>query len=1066
MRIRSSFSTAALKILLAAVLLPIGVLQAAELNLPAQSLSEALHSLGNQTNINVLFDPEAVKDRQVPAIRGVSTVDEALPRLLDGSGLTYRYIDAHTVTLVPAAANGGAKKVEAAPAAMRLTQAGPERASAQEQAAAKDQQTEEASQQQGTPEILVKGSRTLNTDIKRSEDAPQPYVVFSGEEIARSQALNLEEFLRTRLPMNTTAGVLGQSSTGINNSNSSINLRGLGSNQTLILIDGRRLPAVSSGLNPLQPDLNGVPLSAVERVEVLPSTASGIYGGSATGGVVNVVLKRDYQGFDVKASYANTFDSDAGNIRLDGRASFSLEGGRTQITISGSRSAANILTIGDRDFSARGIQLQVRNNRAAIYNTALPPLGATVNIRSANGTPLVLDNGTALNSNVTSLPLGYAGYASDGGLGLLRNAGSYNLAPPSGVNGKDRGLIAAPEMRSATINVRREFGPRISAFVDFSTLGDRGTSAFAASVPNSVMNLPAGALNNPFRQAINVRFPTPGLSFENRSTTTTLRGTGGLIARLSHDWTAEVDYGWSRSRFESVGTSSIVDSGAQPSLNTYSAGSNGRPALNALQEGNTFPIDFTPYLLPTPNSFGGPYDTTLKDATVRASGPIARLPGGPLNLSMLVERRQEAAEGGFLSSLSSISRTYSYSYYPRRTQAADSFYLEARAPLISSSNALPLARELEFQASARRDSYKTRSVPGALFTATREVPDGPFDYSTSRVHSTDYMLGLRFAPIEDLTLRASIGTGFLPPSITQISPDEQEFDGSIGIIDPKRGFEDMYAGLPFVFIQRGSPDLKPEESRSHSFGVIFTPRFLKGLRLSADYTQISKVDEIQSPSLQFLLDNEDAFPDRIRRGPNLDTDQPGWAGPVNYFNAAFINIARSKVQAYDFQADYTMDSERSGGFHFYAIATWEPHYRNQLLPGQAFVDRVGFTGGPLEWRGNAGIDWNKGPLAVSWNAQFYDDYLVYSYTASTSAAALAVLNQGSSRIARQLYHDVIATYRFDAGFLADTELSFGIQNLFDTSPPILAVTDPAAAGYSTYGDPRMRRYSVSVRRSF
>jgi outer membrane receptor protein involved in Fe transport len=260
--------------------------------------------------------------------------------------------------------------------------------------------------------------------------------------------------------------------------------------------------------------------------------------------------------------------------------------------------------------------------------------------------------------------------------------------------------------------------------------------------------------------------------------------------------------------------------------------------------------------------------------------------------------------------------------------------------------------------------------------------------------------------------------------------------------------------------------------------VIFTPRFVPGFRLSIDYTRIEKVDEIQTPQPQFLLDNEDSFPGRIVRGSNLAGDPPGWAGPITSFDMTLINIAKTSVEAYDVQAGYMLETKRFGDFYGYAIATRQLHYRNQLRPDEPVVDRAGFSGGPLKWRGNLGVDWRRGPLALSWNMQYYDSYWVYTAlalpltSAQTEARATSVLNQGSAAVPRQIYHDLFATYRlnavmpFGAGFLADTEISVGIQNLFDKSPPILASTVPVPAGYSTYGDPRMRRYSISVRKNF
>ncbi|MEJ1962128.1 MAG: Plug domain-containing protein [Gammaproteobacteria bacterium] len=126
------------------------------------------------------------------------------------------------------------------------------------------------SSKRGIPEILVKGQRTLNVDIKRTADDVQPYVVFDREAIAKSGATSVEDFLKRRLTMNTVAATNLQGADVTGNA-SSFNLRGLGTEQTLVLVDGRRLsPFTRGGGLPTQPDLNGIPLSAIERIEVLP----------------------------------------------------------------------------------------------------------------------------------------------------------------------------------------------------------------------------------------------------------------------------------------------------------------------------------------------------------------------------------------------------------------------------------------------------------------------------------------------------------------------------------------------------------------------------------------------------------------------------------------------------------------------------------------------------------------------------------------------------------------------------------------------------------------------------
>ncbi len=1052
-----------------------------QIAVPAQPVEAALNEFARQSGVHVVIDSRIARGLSSAAVQGRFRTEEALLLLLQSTGLTYKVLDERTIAVV------GPIKSSAAPAAA-TTMAGEQlrlvHAETPESArtvaglpSARDAQegsADESPDTKGTPEILVQGRRSLNMDIERTEDAPQPYVVFDREDLQRSQASSLEEFLRTRLPMNAIAGSNSQTPGGATNA-SFVNLRGLGPGQTLILVDGRRMPGRASLGIPLQPDLNGIPLGAIERIEVLPSTAGGIYGGSATGGVINIILRRDYQGLEVKADYANTFDTDAGSMRFDASAGFSLEGGRTRVMVTAAHMDSNKLLIGDREFAERSIGLQLRNNPGVILDSFRPPLGATVNIRSLTGT-LTLDDefgGASLDSAITHLPLGYVGPASDSGAALLANAGQYNLELSNDLNALGRGLRVAPKMESVSLNVRREFSRAIEAFVDFSHFGNKGRSQ-SAGLPNSVSNLSGDAPNNPFKEPISVRFPVPGLAFENRTESTSLRATAGLIFRLPHHWTGELDFGWSRARFELASTGSVIDFFGDTALRTGQPSADGRPALNVLQEGNTFPIDFSPYLMPSPNSFGGPYDSILKNATVRVSGPALDMPGGSLNLTALIERRTEELQDAYFEFPDTFTGGSYFVLYPHSSQRTDSVYLEARAPLVSADSTVPLLRELELQASVRRDEYAIVNDGTDSYSATSRDDPGPArNYATTHLSSTDYTLGFRYVPHPGVTLRASVGTGFLPPDVQQLglaTPVEYFF--SYGVTDPMRGDTDSFVGEGYTVVVGGNPALRPEQSDSWSAGVILEPQFLPGLRLSMDYTSIDKVDEIQSPDLQVLLDYEASFPGRIVRGENMPGDPAGWAGPVVFFDTTALNAASTSVKAYDVQLDYTWSTARFGDFHGYLLATRQTRFANRALPIVAVADSVGFDGGPLKLRGNAGLDWDRGPLTLTWNAQYYNDYYVYTATSSAPSIAAAILNQGAATIPRQMYHDFGATYRFDAatgfggGLLANTQVSVGIQNVFGKVPPILAATSVNALTYSTYGDPRLRRYTISIRKGF
>src|SRR5262249_47891111 len=158
---------------------------------------------------------------------------------------------------------------------------------------AKDKKENQSVEQMTVEDTRLKPFSNGNVDLPRTIDDAQPYYIFDSKTIQQSGAANIEDFLKQRLTMDTAAWSNVQSATSNFGNTSAISLRGLATNETLVLVDGRRRAAVTLSTGPVQPDINGIPLSAIDRIEVLPSSASGIYGGNAIGGVVNIILKKD-----------------------------------------------------------------------------------------------------------------------------------------------------------------------------------------------------------------------------------------------------------------------------------------------------------------------------------------------------------------------------------------------------------------------------------------------------------------------------------------------------------------------------------------------------------------------------------------------------------------------------------------------------------------------------------------------------------------------------------------------------------------------------------------------------
>lgn len=1053
----------------------------------AQPLASALRDFSEQTGLQIGYAAELADGKASQGVSGVTDPKQALDAILENTGLEYRFINDGTVVIRATSGSTGSVAEQDAPEATNDsvdedTGEAESSVDADSEAAISTLQDlrdpdailedeEAAKESRGLMDVIVvTGSR--NVGIRRFEDDPQPYVVFNAEDLEASSASNLEDFLRTRLPQNTSQ-LSNQQFTSIDGSlgnTSSINLRGLGANQTLILVNGRRAPRVSFNNGTTsdfqQADINGIPMASIERIEVLPATASGIYGGGATGGVINIITRRDYTGGEIQLRYGDTTGGAFNEYGVDASYGFSLEDGRTHILVSGSYSDSSTLVTGERPFAERSLKLLLANDPDALFNPFQPPRAATPNIRAPFG-DLVLLDGTELGSNVTHIPTGYTGVSSDNGQALIDNAGSYNLSPSRDFDGLLRPIRQSPKVYNGSLSVRRDFTPELEAYLD-GWFSRNEAQRRVPTLPQTVF-IPGGASGNPFQGTVAVTYPTLGPTFDSEATQETLQFVAGVRYELPENWLLSADYNWSRARSESISTTPGFDS-----FGVNSAIANGE--IDIFRDLTESPVDISSYELISPNNFVGPRDTLLKNFAVRASGPAFDLPAGSINWSALVETREEILESHYNQSynfFSGVPGELDTFFVPERRQSTDSVYLEALIPLFRDN---PIVQSLELQLSARYDSYETVSpASDASFEVDGrgDRPDEPIETARNRFSSVDYTAGFRWEISDDLLLRGSFGTGFLPPSVSQIFAEEDPSFPVIGT-DPKRG------GNPF-FIQTnvrfgGNPDLDPEESESWSLGAIITPRFLPGFRLSVDYAVVEKDGEILVPVNQQILDFEDSLPGRIERAPLTPEDiAAGYTGgEIIFFDRTALNFAKTKSTSLDIQLDQVLETNNYGNFRLYGVATRMREFESQVTPESDVIDSVGFDGGPLDWRINAGLTWVSpgDEWTLGWNAQYYHNYFVYTATSSDFVVEQTTRRQGRADIPAETYHDFFAVYRPGStggrlgDLFANTEFRLGIQNAFDKIPTALPGFSPTDGRFSAYGDNRLRRYTLSLRKSF
>lgn len=961
-------------------------------------------------------------------------------------------------------------------------------------------QSEESSS--NIPEVLVWGSRILNMDIRRSKDDPQPYVIFDHQRIEQSAATNIEDFLKRRLSQNATADTNSQKTTDMGNS-SNINLRGLGTGQTLILIDGRRAPVQLDRFGGLgQADLNGIPLAAVERIEVLPTTAAGIYGGGATGGVVNVILRRDYDGIDTRINFEDSLKHDAAGRRVDIAAGFDFEDGRTNVLLAGSFSHQNSIAIRDRDFTQRYRDRVLANsgNDYMVFDTGLPPLGATTNIRSIDiSQNLTLKDGTPLNSPITFVPPGYFGpfddpishfHVPDGGQALVANAGKYNLEWANNTQGSlFRGgkfaLQSEPTVTSVLATVRRQFTPRIQGFLDVMDSKNDHIWPYT-EVGDIFWRIRADQPTNPFNQDIYVTFPFNSSDDNRRVIIRNTRASAGLIWQLGERWMGEADYVWNQTYNTSVTASGLIydsyvgfwESVTGEKVVNQETGIQFVPAdrpayTQVIRDLELYPIDLDQFGPLGYHYTLKPAKVTLQDISLRVGGPIFSLPAGDVSLTGLLEYRTQD-----MSSSTFRHNVVRYNFTPSRSEKVNSVYLEARLPLVSERNAMPAVRSLELQLAARRDEYTINGVTSNFdnLVSLAEIDSLEIARATGKLSSIDPTIALHYQPLEDLAIRASYGTGFTPPNVNQLTPAL----GASSFLDPRRG--NTFQFIPDGFTRLGgNPDLNPEESENLSLGLIFTPRFIPRARLSLDYTKIEKTDNIFAPSPQFIVDFEEVYPDRVVRGPNLPNDPAGFAGPVTFIDITALNLLKSEVEAYDLQLDYDLQMQSLGNIAFSLLSTWTTHFRQQNAPHAPLLEYVGFHprdgGAPLKQRANLSATWRFQNWQVGWDTDYYHSYLAYAATADTASIAHAIRIQGAERIPRQIYHNLYAGISFgELGsgsvfdrVLGNTGIAIGVKNVFNKAPPFDAFSFgfPNSNGYySAFGDPRLASYYVTLKHAF
>ena len=872
--------------------------------------------------------------------------------------------------------------------------------------------------QQTLERVEITGSSIKRIDAETA----LPVQVITREQIQHTGATNVEQLLQAISAISSSQGLTAATASGATTGGiSAVSLRGLSSLRTLVLLNGRRIAPYGIGFSndSVSVDVNSIPLSAIERIEVLKDGASAIYGSDAIAGVINFIIRQDYKGAEVTGEYGDTTDGGAsfkrgsvilgyGDIAADrfnvmAVASYQKEGSLVGGQRSFSKSAFN-----DRNDTTSGNTFPAN---IAAYN---PVTGAIVKTRnpSAPGCPgpySVLD---------PNFP-----------------ATRCRFDPASLVT-----LVPGTERASLFASGKFAITPDIQAYVEGSYNQNKArtiiqpvplSDQFALPSNNALCN--QAPYNNtssgPCQAAIVLTPASP--FYPTAYATAQYGGTPDFVVRYRSALTGNRDLtdiseaprallgvkgtvvGWD---FDVAGL--YTESKVREQVNNgYPAYSVILPLLNSGTVNFFGPNSAAVQAEADASQFRGDAFTiksSLTSITAKASKDLYALPAGPLGFAFGGEARKEKYAFNASAPIQSGDISgYGGNFLPiDKSRTVDALFGELNIPILKS---------LEANVSARFDHYQ-----GVGST-------------------TNPKASLRWQPVPEILVRSSYGKGFRAPSLQDLDAANTQSVTVNGLSDPLRcpttnSSTDCLTQFTVTF--GGNQQLKPEKSENFTLGLVLEPT--KNLSATIDYFKIRLTNTIVNgvdPTV--ILGNLAQYGYLVTRGPA----QGGLPGQITNISQTNLNLGTTKLDGLDFDVNYKYNAGDWGRFTATASATYFLSYQTENLDG-SFSGNVDLpnttTGGVVpRFKSYLAVNWSTGPWDVTFAQNFQKHY--QDTTGNVDGLDRIVGNYTT--------YDLQGSYQ---GFKS-WRFTLGAKNLFNTNPPSTNNGAFFQSGYDpTYGDPRGR----------
>jgi iron complex outermembrane receptor protein len=896
-----------------------------------------------------------------------------------------------------------------------------------------------AADEPGMEEVVVIGSRIP----RLKAEGPAPVTSISATDIAANGLTSVPDVLST-LTQNSGATQSEQdfSAADFTPGALAVDLRGLGPNHTLVLVNGRRIadfPLPLDGLSNFT-DISSIPLSMVERIETLSGSASAVYGSDAIAGVVNIVLKKEAQGIDGSYRYGMTEDGGGASHRVTFATGWS----------SGNFNAVFGLELLDqKPLWAFDREIQ---DSTADHPTTEYPVARRDFLRIEPINEAYIDPGQATCDALSDLNRGtiywgsrpdwgydedldewsdghYCGSNESIGYGTIINSrrgvsafGSFSLEASEAIT-----LFTDIMIGSSKV----ELFPDVLSWNYMDALGDESGVFF---------NEAEGVLDNWYRQFT----PEEMGGLERGMTRTkqeTLTITPGIRGKFGEHWGYEAYYNHTQYELR-VSWPQIVASAANTLfLGPQTGVDGGYPSFNAPVSRLYTPLTRAEYDSIAARSVYNPEAKNDYLSFTLTNAELFTMPAGAVGFAANLEAGKQSY------ALNPDPLALGYHYYSWRDQDGSgsrkhwSGAAELRVPLFSM---------LELSAAGRYDSYDVSSGGTAQFT---------------------YNLGLEFRPLESLMLRGYYGTGFRAPDLHYLFAGEGNVE-SDGIDyyrcrteEPDEDFDDCsYSEEAFIQTRRGNPDLDSETSTSFGAGVVWS--LSDDFFVSLDYFSVELEDEVRNLRIDSLLrDEADCRLGETVNGTPVSASSPTCVDVLaritrNASNAPVspdaitrvltnpVNIASENTSGFDFAFRYTVPlgdvtATVDGGYTRVFEHEIEPY------PGDDLIDQFRLDSGYVIPRSKASLSvtLKKGAFSGTLHARRLDKLTNWDEDARLPAS---IRVNGS----------------FEYAVNDNTSVSLAVKNLLDKDP----VKDPTHGSYPYYNmswfDSVGRSYFLTVNFGF